>query len=61
MNRALTIDELTGEIRMVTSNSDARAVVGRASRVAGVPHNRPLDMQELLLVCEALAVEGGLI
>ncbi len=61
MDRVLTIDELTAQIRTVTSGSDARAVVNRASRVAGVPSNRPLQMQELLLVCEALAVEGGLI
>ncbi len=52
MNRVLSIDELTAEIRTVTSGSDARAVVNRASRVAGVPNDRPL---------EALAVEGGLI
>lgn len=61
MVRALTIEELTAEIRAVTSSSDARAVVNRASRVAGVPHNRALERQELLRVCAALAAEGGLI
>ncbi len=61
MNRVLSIDELTAEIRTVTSGSDARAVVNRASRVAGVPNDRPLEALELLQVCEALAVEGGLI
>jgi hypothetical protein len=61
MDRAITIDELTAEIRAVTSGSDARAVVNRASRVAGVPHNRALQRTELLRVCAALAAEGGLI
>ncbi len=61
MNRVLSIDELTAEIGTVTSGPDARAVVNRASRVAGVPHDRPLEALELLQVCEALAVEGGLI
>jgi len=61
MNLALTIDALTAEIRAVTSQSDARAVVNRASRVAGVPRDRTLELQEVLLVCAALAAEGGLI
>lgn len=55
-----TDDVLTALCR-VTSASDARALVSRASRVAGVPHNRALATQELLLVCEALAAEGGMI
>lgn len=61
MDRAVTIEELTAQIRAVTSQSDARAVVNRASRVAGVQHGRELDLRELLLVCSALAAEGGLI
>ena len=61
MERVVTIEQLTAELRSVTSGSDARAVVNRASRVAGVPHNRALDRMELLRVCEALAAEGGLI
>jgi len=61
MERAITIEDLTAEVRAVTSASDARAVVSRASRIAGVPDNRPLQTRELLRVCEALAAEGGLI
>ena len=59
MDRSLTIEELQAEVRSVTSSSDARAVVNRASRIAGVPDNRPLQLQELLRVCEALSAEGG--
>ena len=58
MAYTLTLQELTTEIGMVTSASDARAVVNRASRVAGVPDNRQLEMRELLRVCQALAAEG---
>jgi len=61
MDAALTLDHLAAEIRTVTSQSDARALVNRASRVAGVPHDRALELRELLLVCSALAAEGGLI
>ena len=61
MDRALTVDDVAAEVRSVTSVSDARAVVNRASRIAGVPGNRPLQLQELLRVCEALAAEGGLV
>lgn len=61
MDEAITIDEVTAEVRAVTSASDARAIVNRASRIAGVPGNRPLELRELLLVCEALAAEGGLV
>lgn len=59
MDTAITIDEVTAEVRAVTSASDARAIVNRASRIAGVPGNRPLELRELLMVCEALAAEGG--
>lgn len=61
MHQSLTAEQLINEIGTVTSRSDARAVVNRAVRVANVPMNRPLQMQELLLVCEALAAEGGLV
>lgn len=61
MQKSLTAEQLINEIGTVTSRSDARAVVNRAVRVANVPTNRPLQMQELLLVCEALAAEGGLV
>src|SRR5947207_2836150 len=36
MERVVSIDELAAEIRSVTSGSDARAVMNRASRVAAV-------------------------
>ena len=61
MTHALTLDQLATEIGTVTSSSDARAVVNRASRIAAVPDNRPLEVQELLRVCQALAAEGGMI
>jgi hypothetical protein len=57
----MSIDDLRSELRAVTSPSDARALLNRAARIAGVPANRPLEVRELLLVCEALAAEGGLI
>jgi hypothetical protein len=61
MAHTLTLDQLAIEIGTVTSSSDARAVVNRASRIAAVPDNRPLETQELLRVCQALAAEGGMI
>lgn len=61
MEQSLTIDELAAELGLVTSGSDARAVLNRASRVAGVPRDRALQHEELLRVCAALAAEGGMI
>jgi hypothetical protein len=55
----MSIDDLRTELRTVTSSSDAKAMLNRAARIAGVSANRPLEMRELLLVCEALAAEGG--
>ncbi len=61
MARAITLEQLKIELSAVTSASDARAVVNRASRIVGVPDNRPLDMKELMLVLSALSAEGGMI
>ncbi len=61
MYQAMTADDLAGELAAVTSRSDARAVVNRAARVAGVPGDRPLRVDELLRICEAVAAEGGLV
>ena len=61
MARTLTLDELVTEIGMVTSTSDARAVVNRASRITRAPDHRPLEVRELLSVCQALAAEGGMV
>lgn len=61
MAQALTLDQLALQLAGVTSTSDARAVVNRASRIAGVPDNSALDAFELLKVCQALTAEGGLI
>lgn len=61
MARAITLEQLKIELSAVTSASDARAVVNRASRIAGVPDNRPLDVKELMLVLSALSAEGGMI
>jgi len=57
----MTLDELQAELGTVTSRADARAVLNRAARVAGVGTDRPLAMEELLLVLEALAAEGGMV
>ena len=56
-----TTDDLLLELDGVTSRSDARAMISRAVRVAGVPAGQSLEMRELLMVCEALAAEGGAI
>lgn len=61
MARMLTLDQLALQLAGVTSTSDARAVVNRASRIAGVPDNRALNEFELLKVCQALTAEGGVI
>ena len=61
MYQAMSADELARELGAVTSGNDARSVVSRAARVAGVPMDRPLQMAELLCVCEAVAAEGGLV
>jgi len=57
MDRSITTDELLREIGLVSS--DARALLGRASRVAGVKRGQALEVSELLLLLEALASEGG--
>jgi hypothetical protein len=61
MQRSLTIDDLAAELGAVTSRSDARAILNRASRIAGVSPHRPLALRDLLMVCQALAAEGGLV
>jgi hypothetical protein len=61
MYHAMSADDLARELGAVTSRSDARAVVNRAARVAGVPADRPLQVDELLRMCEAVAAEGGLV
>lgn len=57
----MTTDDLLAELGGVTSRSDARAMISRAARVAGVPTGRPLEVRQLLMVCDALAAEGGVI
>jgi hypothetical protein len=61
MARAITLDQLMVELSEVTSASDAQAIVNRASRIAGAPSDRPLDVEELILVLSALSAEGGMI
>jgi hypothetical protein len=61
MARAITLDQLTVELSEVTSASDAQAIVNRASRIAGAPSDRPLDVEELIRVLSALSAEGGMI
>jgi hypothetical protein len=55
----LTADDLFAHLGSVTADSDAKALVRRAARIAGVPADRPLEIDELLRVCEPLASEGG--
>jgi hypothetical protein len=54
----LTADDLFAHLGSVTADSDAKALVRRAARIAGVPADRPLEIDELLRVCEPLASEG---
>lgn len=61
MAQVLTIEELASQLGSVTSGSDARAVLNRAARVAGVAQDRALQREDLLRVCAALAAEGGMI
>jgi hypothetical protein len=61
MHRALSIDDLARELGRVTARSDARALLSRAARAAGVAPDRPLVLDQLLLVCQSLAAEGGAI
>jgi hypothetical protein len=55
----VTTDDLLQALTQVTSTSDARALVSRAMRVTGAPNHRPLQLTELVQMCEALGVEGG--
>ncbi|MCK9487348.1 MAG: hypothetical protein M0R73_11730 [Dehalococcoidia bacterium] len=55
----MTADELLRHVGAVTSASDARALLRRAARVAGVRRDRPMATRDLLLVLEALGAEGG--
>ncbi len=59
MQQARTVDDLYRELGRVTSRADARAVLNRAARVAGVASDRALDLKQMLMVCTALAAEGG--
>ncbi len=61
MLSARTMDDLVRELGRVTSGADAQALVNRASRITGVAPDRPLDLGEMLVVCHALAQEGGAI
>ena len=61
MQRSITIDDLIGQLGSVTSQSDARALLNRAQRIARVRRDRPLEADELLRVCESLAAEGGMV
>jgi len=58
-NARITRAELLRELRTVMSGAEARALVNRAARIAGVTHRGSLEPAELLLVLESLAAEGG--
>ncbi len=59
----MTTDDLLREFRSVLPASDARALLRRASRVAGIrrgaQRGSALETMELLLILEALGAEGG--
>ena len=55
----MTTDDLLQALNQVTSTSDARVLLSRAMRITGAPQHRPLQLTELVQMCEALAVEGG--
>ena len=55
----MTTDDLLQALNQVTSTSDARALLSRAMRITGASHHRPLQLAELVQMCEALAIEGG--
>ncbi|MCC6236897.1 MAG: hypothetical protein IT299_04900 [Dehalococcoidia bacterium] len=61
MQYARTMDDLARELARVTSAADAQALINRAARRLGVAPERPLDLSEMLIVCHALAEEGGTI
>ena len=61
MHKTMSVADLARELGAVTSSNDARAVVNGAARVVGVPIDRPLQTDELLRICEAVAAEGGLV
>lgn len=52
-------DEVLRALHAVTSDAHARAAVARALRVAGVRRGEQLDAEALLMLCTALAAEGG--
>lgn len=54
-------DDVLRELTSVVSTSDARAVIGRASRVARVRRGADLEPGEVLVLLTALAAEGGVI
>lgn len=58
---SFTTDDLLRELTLVTSTSNARAMLGRASRVARVRRGPDLAPGEMLVLLEALATEGGAI
>lgn len=55
----MTTDDLLHALTQVTSTSDARALVSRVMRVTSAPNHRPLQLTELVQMCEALGVERG--
>ena len=57
----LTTEDLLREFGAVLSASDARALMRRAARVAGVRRGSRMATGELLLVLEAMGAEGGLV
>ena len=61
MYQAMSAEELARELEAAASGNDAHEVIHRAARVVGVPVDRPLQIDEFLSVCEAVAAEGALV
>ncbi|MDA0271566.1 MAG: hypothetical protein O2798_11220 [Chloroflexi bacterium] len=59
--RGHTTDEILHALHAVMPASRARSLLSRARRVAGLHRNDDLAVDEMLLLCSALAAEGGLI
>ena len=52
-------DDVLQALHAVTTDSHARSLIARAARVAGVRRGSRLDADQLLMLCSALAAEGG--
>ncbi len=57
--RLQSMDEIRHALHAVASDAQARTLIDRAMRVAGIRRAKHLAAEELLMLCAALAAEGG--